>query len=113
MTDSQVLQQRFLALLEHHRGLENAISVADMSKALGLGERGHRETRAIKRAVCDSGVAVGSSVGKISGYYLPVSEAEIEATLRQYCGRFYSLSVLIKQTRAKLSKPQNPQMGMF
>ena len=34
MTDSQVLQQRFLAILEHHRGLENAISVADMSKAM-------------------------------------------------------------------------------
>lgn len=109
------LESQFLAILESHRGMSKAISVQAMAKALGFGDSkgGQRRAQFVKRSLVDQGVMIGSSCADPSGWYLVESEAEIHATLKQYSNRFYSLSVLIKKTRAALGLKENPQLGMF
>lgn len=108
------LESRFLTILSQHHGLSRAIAVADMAEALGLGREkaGQREAQRIKRELVEKGYAIGSSCGKSNGWYLPVNDSEIEKTLKQYSSRFYSLSVLIKRTKALIGRTESPQLSM-
>lgn len=108
------LESRFLTILSQHVGLARAISVADMAEALGLGREkaGQREAQRIKRGLVELGYAIGSSCGKHSGWYIPTSDQEMQSTLKQYSSRFYSLSVLIKRTKAMIGRVENPQLSM-
>lgn len=109
------LEARFLSILSHHRGMSHAISVPAMAQALGLGEgkSGQRRAQQIKRSLIEQGQMVGSSCGKVAGWYVPEDEAEIRLTLRQYQGRFTSLGVLLKYTHRQLRQYEAPQLGMF
>lgn len=114
-SDRQSLHARFLAILENHQGMAQAISVQRMAEALGLGgnKAGQRMAQLIKRAVVESGHPVGSSCGKCSGWYLIVNDEEDNATLQQYRNRFFSTSQLIKRHLANRRRRESPQMAMF
>lgn len=90
----------FLAILSAHRGLRQAISVADMTGRLGFGceKAGQRRAQLVKQAAVEAGHLVGSSCGKIHGWYAPASDAEIQDTLHQYKARIRSLAQLIRKT---------------
>lgn len=86
----------FIAILSAHKGLDRAISVADMAVRLNVSER---QCRMIKRAVVDSGVCVGSScaAGR-SGFYIPTTADEVKATTANYKARIRSLAELVVAT---------------
>lgn len=90
----------FIAILSAHPGMGCAISVAEMASRLGFerDKTGQRQAQEIKRAVVERGVLVGSSCGKSHGWYRPVTNQEIQATLGQYKARIRSLVELIKMT---------------
>ena len=91
----------FLAILSAHRGLGQAISVADMAGRLGFdtGKAGQRKAQQIKRLAVDQGLCVGSSCWRgRSGWYLPDSDEEVRMTTNQYKARIRSLAVLIRNT---------------
>jgi hypothetical protein len=113
VTDALAL--RLVTILQAHRGLARAVSVADLAEQLGLGREkaGQRRVQMLKRELVEQGYPIGSSCSTGNGgYYWPETQAEVEATLRQYSHRFYSLSVLIKQTRNLLPAPVSPQLGL-
>lgn len=114
-SDRQTMARRFVAILANHRGMSMAISVQAMAVALGLGDgkAGQRQAQLVKRAVVEAGHPVGSSCGKVSGYYLVQNEDEIKATLRQYASRWHSIGMLMQRTKANLRQAQVPQLGMF
>ncbi len=86
----------FTAILSAHRGLDRAISVADMAARLQVSER---QCRAIKRAVVDSGVCIGSSCASgRSGFYIPATADEVKATCSNYKARIRSLAALVRAT---------------
>lgn len=85
----------FLAIISAHKGLSQAISVADVAGRLGVSTR---EAQKIKAEAVEKGFLVGSSCGKSHGWYSPATQAEIEATLGQYKSRIRSLARLIRQT---------------
>jgi len=95
------LTRRFLWILDQHRGLARAISVADMAGALGFerDKAGQRRAQLIKAAVVEAGHLVGSSCGHSHGWYQPETDAEIQATIGQYEARIRSLAALIRKTR--------------
>lgn len=90
----------FIAILSAHRGIDRAISVADMAGRLGFerDKSGQRKAQLIKAAVVERGHLVGSSCGSSHGWYAPDSPAEIQATLSQYKSRIRSLARLIRMT---------------
>jgi hypothetical protein len=94
------LLPRFLAILSTHRGLAQAISVAEMAGQLGFerDKAGQRRAQLVKAAAVAAGHLVGSSCGLNHGWYQPESDAEIQATLGQYKARIRSLAALIRQT---------------
>jgi len=91
----------FVAILSAHKGQALAISVPDMAGRLGFerNKSGQRRAQLIKQAVVESGVLVGSSCGKSSGWYWPQSDDEVQATCAQYESRIRSLARLIHKTR--------------
>ncbi len=91
----------FIAILSQRKGLGQAISVSDMASRLQVSER---QCRAIKRAVVDSGVCIGSScaAGR-SGFYMPVTADEVRATTANYKARIRSLADLIVATEGSAS----------
>lgn len=107
MTD---LESSFLAILSRHKGLSRAISVADMAEALGFGraKTGQRQAQTIKRSLIEQGHFIGSSCGKVSGYYMIDEPAEVKSTMRQYQHRFVSLACLLKSAKAALRKQEEP-----
>ncbi len=114
-SDRHILERRFMAILHQHKGMIHAISVPAMAQALGLGDgkAGQRQAQHIKRALVDAGELVGSSCGRVSGWYLMENEDEIHATLRQYASRWHSIGMLMQRTRAKLREYRAPQLTMF
>ena len=93
--------QLFTAILSAHKGLGQAISVSDMAARLQVSER---QCRAIKRAVVDSGICVGSScaAGR-SGFYMPTTAEEVRATCANYKSRIRSLAALVVATEGSAS----------
>lgn len=91
----------FVSILSAHRGLELAISVADMAGRLGFDrdKSGQRKAQMVKAAVVDAGYLVGSSCGKSHGWFWPATNEEVEQTVQQYEARIRSLARLIRQTR--------------
>jgi hypothetical protein len=92
------LESQFLTILQAHRGLKHAISVPAMAAQLGVSTRMARDLK--KTLVEVHGISIGSSCGKQHGWYLPETQGEVEATLRQYRSRVKSLCVLIAKTTA-------------
>lgn len=101
MDSSGDLKARFLQILHRHHGARNAIQVRELAAKLGVGEtrNGERIVRVIKREVADSGVLIGSSCGRQSGYFIPETQEEIRATLGNYEARLKSLAALIRKTK--------------
>jgi len=87
--------------MERHRGAKRAIQVRELAGRLGLGEghNGQRLVQIVKRELVDEGVLIASSCGKQSGYFLPETNAEVEATLKNYENRLKSLAALIRKTK--------------
>jgi len=85
----------FIAILSAHKGLSRAISVADMAGRLQVSTR---RAQCIKAEVVELGNLVGSSCGVSHGWYMPESDAEIQATLNQYKARIRSLARLVRLT---------------
>ena len=107
--------RRLLGILRHHRGITQAIELKALARSMGYGagKSGTRRVQVLKRDLVEAGEPIGSSTsGKGGGYYWIVSPAEIQATLHQYCGRFYSTSVLIKKMKALLPTEASPQQTM-
>lgn len=92
------LESQFLSILQDHRGLKSAISVPSMAAQLGVSTRLAQDIK--KSLVEQHGVSIGSSCGKRHGWYLPETQGEVEATMRQYRNRVKSLCVLIAKTTA-------------
>ena len=106
---------KLLIILRKHRGLSHAIGLADLAQTMGYGRgrSGQRMVQVLKRELVEAGEPIGSSTcSRGGGYYLIVSQSEIQATLRQYCGRFYSTSVLIKKMKALIDQPESPQQTL-
>ena len=94
MTD---LEKEFLRVLDRHRGIHDAISVADLSIALRVSTRKVRQLK--KSLVEEHGILVGSScAGDDGGYYQPVTADEVAATVANYKARIRSLAQLIRKT---------------
>ena len=92
------LESNFLAILQAHRGLRNAISVPSMAGQLGVSTRTAQDLK--KTLVEVHGVSIGSSCGRKHGWYLPETQNEVEATMKQYRSRVKSLCILIAKTTA-------------
>ena len=92
------LESQFLSILQAHRGLRHAISVPDMASRLGVSTRAVQNIK--KTLVENHGISIGSSCGKRHGWYLPETQSEVEATMRQYRNRVKSLCILIAKTTA-------------
>ena len=89
-------EKAFMHVLSQHKGRERAISVPEMAKAVGVDER---EAQNIKRHLVEShGVCIGSSCGRPPGWYQPLTQQEVNATVRQYRHRLISLARLIAKT---------------
>ena len=101
MSPDDDLKARFLQIMERHRGAKRAIQVRELAGRLGLGEghNGQRLVQIVKRELVDEGVLIASSCGKQSGYFLPETTAEVEATLKNYENRLKSLAALIRKTK--------------
>lgn len=99
--ESKDLTSLFIAILSAHRGLAQAISVADMAGRLGFdrGKAGQRRAQLIKAQVVELGHLVGSSCGSSHGWFLPDTPGEVDATCRQYEARIRSLARLVRKTR--------------
>ena len=69
-----------------------------MAAQLGVSTRLAQDIK--KNLVEQHGVSIGSSCGKRHGWYLPETQSEVEATMRQYRNRVKSLCVLIAKTTA-------------
>jgi len=69
-----------------------------MAAQLGVSSRLAQEIK--KSLVENHGVNIGSSCGRIHGWYIPETQSEIEATTRQYRSRVKSLCILIAKTTA-------------
>ena len=94
MTD---LEREFLRVLDRHRGIHDAISVADLSIALRVSTRKVRQLK--KSLVEEHGILVGSSCdSEDGGYYKPVTADEVSRTVANYKARIRSLVTLIKKT---------------
>jgi hypothetical protein len=96
----------FIAILSAHRGLGQAIGVAEMAGRLGFppGKYGEREAQKIKKlAVEKHGIPIGSSCGADHGWYWIATQDEMDATIRNYRNRVKSLCVLIAKTTAAVS----------
>lgn len=92
------------AILEQHRGMQNAIRVKELAILLGMDERKVRE---LKRELAEE-MLIGSSCDRANpGYYVPVCEEEITATLANYYARIRSLFALVKATKGA------PEMERF
>ncbi len=91
----------FITILSAHRGLQLAISVADMAGRLGFerDKSGQRKAQMVKAAVVEAGYLVGSSCGHNHGWFWPTTDEEVNATVQQYEARIRSLARLIRQTR--------------
>ncbi len=95
MTD---LEKEFLRVLDRHRGIHDAISVADLSIALRVSTRKVRQLK--KSLVEEHGILIGSScAGDEGGYYQPVTDDEVGQTVAQYTNRVRSLVQLIARTK--------------
>lgn len=101
MSPDDDLKARFRQIMARHRGAAHAIQVRELAGRLGLGEghNGQRMVQIVKRELVDEGLLIASSCGKQSGYFLPETQAEVEATLRNYENRLKSLAVLICKTK--------------
>lgn len=95
------LKARFRQIMARHRGARNAIQVRELAGRLGLGEghNGQRVVQIVKRELVDEGVLIASSCGKQSGYFLPETNEEVQATLKNYENRIKSLAALIRKTK--------------
>lgn len=109
------LHARFLTILERHKGLAQAIGVGAMAEQLGLGrgKNGQRMAQLVKAELVMKGHLIGSSCGKVSGWYWIVTEEEYRATMRQYGARFSATGKLMQRTKQNFYKQQSPQLGMF
>lgn len=92
------LESKFLSILQAHRGLKRAVSVPSMATHLGISTRTAQDIKKI--LVEQHGISIGSSCGKQHGWYLPETQGEVEATMKQYRNRVKSLCVLIAKTMA-------------
>lgn len=101
MSLDEDLKARFRQIMGRHRGAKNAIQVRELAGRLGLGEghNGQRLVQIVKRELVDAGVLIASSCGKQSGYFLPETQEEVEATLKSYESRLRSLATLIRKTK--------------
>lgn len=101
MSPEDDLKARFRQIMGRHRGAKNAIQVRELAGRLGLGEghNGQRLVQIVKREMVDEGVLIASSCGKQSGYFLPETQAEVDATLKNYENRLKSLAALIRKTK--------------
>jgi hypothetical protein len=95
------LESHFLAILEAHRGLDNAISVPSMAAVLGVSTRVCQQ---IKKSLVEvHHVNIGSSCGSKSGWFIPVTEEETALTLKNYKNRIRSLCILVARTQQAAS----------
>jgi hypothetical protein len=96
------LESQFLSILQAHRGLRHAVSVPSMAAQLGVLTRTAQDIK--KTLVEQHGISIGSSCGKQHGWYLPETQSEVEATMRQYRNRVKSLCILIAKTTAAANR---------
>lgn len=91
----------FLAILSAHKGLAQAISVAEMAGRLGFerDKSGQRKAQMVKAAAVEAGHLVGSSCGSSHGWFWPTTDEEVNATCAQYEARIRSLARLVRQTK--------------
>lgn len=92
------LESHFLRILQQHRGLAQAIPVPQMAAELGVSSRVAQEIK--KSLVEQHHVSIGSSCGKRSGWFIPIDQAEVDATIKNYKKRVRSLCILISGTTA-------------
>jgi hypothetical protein len=69
-----------------------------MAAQLGVSTRMAQDVK--KSLVEQHGISIGSSCGKQHGWYLPETQGEVDATMKQYRNRVRSLCVLIAKTTA-------------
>lgn len=110
------LVARFRAVLDRHRGHDQAIMLPDLAAAIGLG-RTPRDTRLVqeirRELVQKHRVPVGSSCRKgESGYFL-ASETELQTTIRNYERRRDSLTTIIKTMKGLFRQEPVEQLPMF
>jgi hypothetical protein len=76
------LEQKFLIILEQHKGLDGAIPVPQMAALLGVSARVAQQIK--KDLVERHHVSIGSACGSKSGWFIPQSDDEVQATISQY-----------------------------
>ena len=89
--------QLFIAILSAHKGLAQAISVADMAARLNVSPRQAQQIK--KLAVEEHGIPVGSSCGSTHGWFYCETQEELNATCAQYENRIRSLAQLVRRTK--------------
>ncbi len=75
-------------LAREARGRENAIPMSDLAAHLGLSTRDLQA--AVQRLIADFGKPVGSSCGKINGFYVIIDQADLDATFNNRVRRALS-----------------------
>jgi hypothetical protein len=83
------------AILARHKGAANAIRLRTLAELL---ETSERKVQFLKRELAET-VLIGSTCNaRCPGYFLPETQAEVDATLAQYRSRIRELFALIKAT---------------
>jgi len=89
-------EARVLAVVQGHRGRDNAISRADLAEAVGLPDRTVRKVK--ERLIKVYGYPICSSYAHdCGGYYWPVTDEEIQAARRKL--RSHALGILESESR--------------
>lgn len=100
LTDQELTLWNFL---QGHRGRAAAVQADRLAGMLGMEERRLRMT--IKHLVEDHAFLIGSSTVKPCGYFIPVSEDEIDQVTGQLMHRLKSLALRISRLK-KISVEQ-------
>lgn len=79
---------RLREILEHRRGIDQAITARNLAVLLGLQEKDGRSIREAVNRLLEEGVAIGSSTREgQQGYFIVTNDYELHACLGQYRAR--------------------------
>jgi len=98
--------KELLAVLAAHRGATNPISARSLASFLRLpeGEYGRRVvTATVEDLVVRGGIPIGARRSKPTGYFLVVSQADLDAAIGPLWGEIYAL---LRRLRVLSSKEQ-------